>query len=128
MGRILTTVTVRNLLDKDKVLHCEALVDTGASHLVLPTAWRERLGQFENVRVEQLEMADQSVIEGHICGPAGVQIAGFPEVSSEVLFIDMESGAGDYEALLGYIPLEQAGAAVDMLGHRLVRVKHMDLK
>jgi hypothetical protein len=128
VGRILTKVAIRNIVEKGKVLQCEALVDTGASHLVLPKAWRGRLGTFENVRTEQLEMADQSTIEGEICGPAGIQIAGFPEVSSEVLFIEMDPNAGDYEVLLGYIPLEQAGLAVDMLGHRLVRVKHMDLK
>lgn len=31
-------------------------------------------------------------------------------------------------ALVGYICLEQAGAAVDMLGQRLVHVKRVDLK
>jgi hypothetical protein len=35
---------------------------------------------------------------------------------------------GDYEPLLGYLVLESSQAAVDMLGHRLVHVKHMDLK
>jgi hypothetical protein len=35
---------------------------------------------------------------------------------------------GEYEPLVGYIALEQAGAAVDMLGHRLVHVKRVDLK
>jgi len=33
-----------------------------------------------------------------------------------------------YEPLAGYIALEQSMAAVDMVGHRLVPVKHMDLK
>ena len=32
------------------------------------------------------------------------------------------------EPLLGYVMLEQAQAAVDMLGHRLVPVQYMDLK
>ena len=32
------------------------------------------------------------------------------------------------EPLIGYIPLEQAQAAVDMLGHRLIKVSHVDLK
>jgi hypothetical protein len=35
---------------------------------------------------------------------------------------------GEYEPLVGYIALEQAGAAVDMLGDRLVHVKRVDLK
>jgi hypothetical protein len=48
---------------------------------------------------------------------------------AEVLFPDMQPDEdGEYEPLLGYIALEQAGAAVDMLGHRLVHVKHVNLK
>ena len=47
---------------------------------------------------------------------------------NEILFVDMEPANGDYEPLIGYIILEQAQAAVDMLGHRLVPVKGMDLK
>ena len=35
---------------------------------------------------------------------------------------------GIYEPLVGYIVLEQSQAAVDMVGHRLLHVKKMDLK
>ena len=35
---------------------------------------------------------------------------------------------GAYEPLIGYIPLEQAQAAVDLVGHRLVKVTRVDLK
>ncbi len=37
-------------------------------------------------------------------------------------------GLVDTGAAYIYIALEQAGAAVDMLGHRLIHVKHVDLK
>jgi hypothetical protein len=40
----------------------------------------------------------------------------------------MEPANGEYEPLIGYLILEQSQAAVDMLGHRLVLVKHLDLK
>lgn len=40
----------------------------------------------------------------------------------------MEDEDGEYEPLLGYTPLEMCGAAVDMLGHRLVHAKYIDLK
>ena len=33
-----------------------------------------------------------------------------------------------YEPLLGYITLEQARLVVDMVGHRLVHLPHVDLK
>jgi len=41
---------------------------------------------------------------------------------------DMHLRDGGYEPSLGDIILEQSRAAVDMVGHRLVLVKHVDLK
>ncbi len=37
-------------------------------------------------------------------------------------------GQERYEPLLGYIPLEQSQAVIDLLGHRLIRVPKVDLK
>lgn len=48
MGRLVASVTVTNLLDPAKNIRCDALVDTGASHMTLPTAWRERLGELHD--------------------------------------------------------------------------------
>jgi hypothetical protein len=43
------------------------------------------------------------------------------------MFTDMEPGRdGEYQPLLGYVILEQAQIAVDMLGYRLVAVKYID--
>ncbi len=53
---------------------------------------------------------------------------GFRPIFSEVIYVDMTPKEGRFEPLLGYIPLEQSQAAVDMLGHRLVYVKRLDLK
>lgn len=52
----------------------------------------------------------------------------FRPVWTEVLFIDMEPAHGRYEPLIGYIPLEQVQAVVDLAGHRLGKVDHVDLK
>ena len=46
----------------------------------------------------------------------------------DIVFLEMESETGKYEPLLGYLPLQQCGAAVDMLGHRLVPVRYLDMK
>ena len=35
---------------------------------------------------------------------------------------------GVYEPLIGYIVLGQSQAAVDLVGHRLIHTKRMDLK
>ena len=49
----------------------------------------------------------------------------FDMVGDDVMHPDED---GEYEPLVGYIALEQSGAAVDMLGQRLVHVKRVDLK
>ncbi len=128
MGRINASVKIENTVDASKNLRCDALVDTGASFMVLPSEWKDRLGDLESIRIVDLETATQETVTGEICGPVRIQIEGFSPIFSEVLFVDMKPAQGDYEPLIGYIVLEQSQAGVDMLGHRLVPIKHMDLK
>ncbi len=128
MGRIIASVTIKNAVDVAHSLRCDALVDTGAAYLTLPSAWKERLGVLEQIRTVDLEIATQEVVQGSICGPVRIEIEGFPPTFGEVLFVDMAPRDGGYEPLIGYITLEQSQAAVDMLGHRLIHVKRIDLK
>ena len=127
MGRIVTSVEVRNLAT-GCAKRLDALVDTGASHLTLPLAWKEQLGAFEGEEQVQMRIATQDVVDASVCGPALIKVEGFRAVYSEVLFVDMAPVDGEYEPLVGYIPLEQCGAAVDLLGHRLLPVGYLDLK
>jgi len=106
----------------------DALVDTGSGLLVLPSAWKERLGRLSVSQAVEMETADQPPVVAHVCGPVRIEVEGFRPIFSEVAFLEMHPSDGVYEPLLGYIILEQAGIAVDMLGHRLVNAKHMDLK
>jgi predicted aspartyl protease len=128
MGRITTSVEINNPFEPGKALRCDALVDTGASHMILPRAWKDRLGTVPMSSKVEMETADQTSIGGEVCGPFTIQLEGFRPVSGEVLFIDMHPDNGAYEPLLGYLVLEALPAAVDMLGHRLVPVKRLDLK
>ena len=128
MGRIVVPVTVENSKASEKRIRCDALVNTGSSYMVLPTAWKERLGDLEEIGSVELEIATQESRIGTICGPVRIQIEGFRPLFSEVLFVDMQPESGIYEPLVGYIILEQSQAAVDMLGHRLVPVRKADLK
>ena len=50
MGRIVTSVTIENAKDLAQGFRCDALVDTGASYMVLPSAWRDRLGDLETIK------------------------------------------------------------------------------
>jgi predicted aspartyl protease len=128
MGRLIASVKIDNFVDPTQSIRCDALVDTGASHMVLPSAWKERLGNLETLQKIKLEIATQEPVEGEICGPVKIQIEGFRPIFNEVLFIDMKPEDGVYEPLIGYLVIEASQAAVDMVGHRLIHVKYMDLK
>lgn len=128
MGRIVSSVRIDNVTEPSHSLRCDALVDTGASHLVLPRAWKDRLGALDAVAMVDFETATQETAQGEVCGPVRIQIEGFRPIYSEVLFVDMTPADGIYEPLIGYIVLEQSQAAVDLVGQRLVHVKHLDLK
>ena len=128
MGRIVTSVSIVNALDPAREVRCDVLVDTGAWGLMLPRAWRDRLGSLPLAQPVELVTADQRLIGGEVCGPVIVQIEGFRPISSEVTFVDMAPEDGRIQPLLGYTILEQAGVAVDMVGHRLIAVPHRDMR
>ena len=127
MGRIVASVTVENV-PATRTVRIDALVDTGAGYLTLPMAWKERLGPFALDEEVALQTATQQVVSGTVCGPALVRIEGFRAIHGEVLFVEMDPEEGEYEPLLGYTPLEQCGAAVDLIGHRLLPVRYIDAK
>lgn len=128
MGRIVANVKITNLFEKESSISCDALVDTGAAYMVLPVAWKKRIGKIDTIRNIDCETATQETVKGEVCGPVEIKIEGFEPVYSEILFLDMKPLDGVYGPLIGYIVLGQAQAAVDMLGHRLVHVKKADLK
>jgi predicted aspartyl protease len=128
VGRIVASVAIENASDLSKGVRCDALVDTGASLMVLPIAWKDRLGKLGAVTKIEVETATQETVTAEVCGPVRIQIEGFRPIFNEVAFVDMKPADGEYEPLIGYIVLEQSLAAVDMLGYRLVPIKHMDLK
>ena len=128
MGRVVANVTVSNIFDEKNSVQCVAMVDTGASHLVLPRAWRERMGNLEQVATVEVETADGTLLEGQICGPVRIQVNEFRAVFLEVMFIEMSAVGGEYEPLLGYLVLEAIPASVDMVEHRLVQGRPLPLK
>lgn len=96
--------------------------------MVLPSVWKDRLGVLEATTEVEVETATQETVRAQVCGPVRIQIEGFRPIFNEVAFVEMNPANGEYEPLIGYIVLEQSQAGVDMLGHRLVPIKHMDLK
>jgi hypothetical protein len=128
LKRIIVSVTVENVRDVSKSFRCDAFVDTDVSLMVLPAAWKDRLGRLEATRIIELETAIQGTIKGEVCRPVRLQIDDFRPIFSEVSFVEMGTEDGDGEPLIGNIVLAQSQASIDRLGHRLVPIKHMDLK
>lgn len=129
MGRIVTSVTTASFENLDKEVTVSALVDTGAMYLTLPLQWKERFGEFGDLREQTCVLADGSRVKGMIAGPVRLKIEGFENIYTDIAFVDMKpDSAGHFEPLLGCIPLEQSQVAVDMLGHRLLKVDASDLK
>lgn len=128
MGRVVAQTTVTNLFDESKSIQCGMLVDTGAGALILPASWKARLGELRRSEPVELQLANQEVVRGDACWPVEIEIDGFRPVANEVVFLDCLHGGDDFEPLLGYVILEQAQAAVDMLGHCLVPVRYIDMK
>ena len=89
MGRIIVPVKIENVFDSSNRLRCEALVDTGASLMVLPKAWKSQLGDLEFSSEMEVEVATQEIVKAEVCGPVRIQIEGFRPISSEVVFVDI---------------------------------------
>ena len=124
MGRIITSAEVHNIAEPRHGRRIDFLVDTGASHVVLPIAWKDQFGEFEVEEDIETELANQGVARATLCGPARIQIEGFRVVHGDVVFMHMEAK----EPLLGHIPLAQSGVVVDVIGHRLAAVRYFDMK
>ena len=125
---MIVQATIENGIDSTCRIQSDALVDIGVTCLTLPSAWRDRLGALTLLDTVSVKTATQAMVSGDICGPVLLRMGGFRPVLTEVLFIEMEPSDGHYEPLIRYIPLEQAQAAVDMVGHRLVKFSRVDLK
>ena len=126
MGRIVVQAEVANPFDGDKSVRCGMLVDTGAGALILPSAWKKRLGTFRHSEPVEPQLANQEAVRGEACGPVRIRMEGFRPIFNEAIFLESEDG--DPEPLLGCVILAQAQAAVDMPGHRLGPVRYTDFK
>ncbi len=122
MGRIIANLKLADTEGSQAPISVDALVDTGATYLTLPYAMKDRISGVRKKRDVVCSLASGSV-NGEIFAPVDVIINDFDVITTEVLCVPDCN-----EVLLGYIPLEAANVAVDMLGHRLVKLNKIDLK
>ena len=127
MGVIYVPVVVSNVLHPEQRLELSGRIDTGAFGLVLPKAWKARLGPFLNETTAEVELADGRPALAELCGPVSIQLGTFRPITNEVVFVDTEQDAG-FEPLIGYTVLELARVMIDMVSHRLLARPRIDLK
>ena len=111
MGTFEWPIVVGNL-DRSSIREIEAMVDTGATYTVLPSALLAEIG-IEATRKAEFEFADGTLAELNI-GQAWVSING-ESVITQVVF-----GEDDTSPLLGAYTLEGLLLAVDPFNQRLV--------
>jgi len=128
MGEVVVEVTVTNGRDPARKKRFDAVVDTGATGLILPLAWKEELGELESLAMVDLETADQRIVEAEIWGPVWIQIDGFRRFAGEVTFVEMAPGPHGYQPLAGYTLLEICGVVIDLVSRRLIARRSLDLK
>ncbi len=69
VGCVVAQLKLTNFPYPSKALLLSALVDTSAAYIALPNAWRDSLGDIEQLTEIGVEMADQSTKRGYLCGP-----------------------------------------------------------
>ena len=111
MGRVDVTVQISNL-DGTQTKELEAMVDTGATHTLIPASILRDLG-ISVQRTSVFKLADGRRVE-YGRGIAVVQINGFSEVTNVVF------GDEDANPLIGVVTLEQMELAVDPVGGKLI--------
>ena len=121
MGEIVVDLTVENLVEPSRRITCRATVDVGAYGLILPKAWKPRLGGLPDLTVVDLDLMDGRVGAAEIGGPVRVQLDGFRRMTTEVVFVDMAPRSdGTYLPIVGATVLALANVEVDTQRHRLV--------
>jgi len=129
MGEIVVDLTVENLLEPLRRITCKATVDAGAYGLILPKAWKSRLGDLPDLTVVDLEGADRRVVTAEIGGPVRVPLEGFRRIATEVVFVEMPPlSDGTYRPVVGATVLALANVEVDLQRHRLITKRYYKLK
>ena len=125
MGRVLTEATIENLQDLWDVQRgllppekarrftvSDALVDTGATTLALPTRLIQQLGLFK--------VYEKRVTSSQGTGQVAVYQAVRLTIQDRFLTVDVMEVPDDVPVLIGQIPLEMLDLVVDMRNHRLI--------
>ncbi len=113
MGRVIERMRLTNLYDTSRTKELDAIVDTGATMLVLPAEIVEELGLRE-VREVTVRYADNSRRTKSIYGVVRVELQG------RLGHFDVLQEERGGQALVGQIVLEELDLVVDPRGRGLI--------
>jgi clan AA aspartic protease len=113
MGKVIETVKITNLLDPQKTIEVEAVIDTGATMVVLPQELVDRLG-LKKIREARVRYANNKTELKSIYGVATVEIKGRSGN------FDVLTEAEGSQPLIGQVVLEILDLVVDARTRKLV--------
>ena len=99
--------------DQIKSLKVRALVDSGASLLVIPESIKQQLNLLK-VDEQEAELADGTVISLEVVGPVEVRFENRKAIVSAMVV------PGEVEILLGAIPMQAMDVLIDLKHERLI--------
>ena len=106
MGKVIERIKITNLLNPKKSVEIDAVIDTGATMLVLPLNTVKKLG-LRKMRSVEVRYANNKTEVKPIYGVVTVEIKG------RAGEFDVLAEAKDSQALIGQIVLEQLDLVVD---------------
>lgn len=113
MGKVVERVKITNLLDPSRSLEVDAIIDTGATMLVLPQELVDKLG-LKKMREVKVRYANNKTETKAVYGVATVEIQGR---AGEFNVLAESEG---FQPLIGQIILEQLDLIVDPRSKRVV--------
>lgn len=113
MGKVVEKVRFVNSFDPEKSIEVEAVIDTGATMIVLPKNLVERLG-LKKVEDVKVKYADGSVKEKEVYGVVRVELMG------RVGNFDVLAEDEGAQPLIGQIVLERLDLIIEPSTKRLI--------
>jgi clan AA aspartic protease len=107
MGRVVETIKLTNVFDPSRSVEMQALVDTGATMLVVPIDIAEQMG-LQKVRDVEVQYANGEIASKTIFGIVRVDLKG------RFGNFDVLAESAGSQALIGQIVLEELDLVVDL--------------
>jgi clan AA aspartic protease len=106
MGKVIEKVKIKNLLDPKKSIKVEAVIETGATMVVLPREIVKKLG-LKRIRKVKVKYANNKTESKSIYGVVTIEIKG------RTGNFDVLAEAEGSQPLIGQVPLEVLDLVVD---------------